>query len=71
MPRTTRSTRSGATPADSQGSLRFSLANWLLLAAGLLVIVVGFVVLAQGSTVAAPLLLMLGFLLLIPLGIIK
>lgn len=32
---------------------------------------VGFVLLSSGSTVAAPLLLALGYVVLIPLGIIK
>ncbi|MBA4159907.1 MAG: hypothetical protein H0X65_20930, partial [Gemmatimonadetes bacterium] len=54
-----------------EGQLHFSLQNWILLAAGLLAIVVGFMALARGSTVAAPLLLVLGYVVLIPLGIIR
>jgi hypothetical protein len=68
--RTTSRTRGAAAAAAPEGAVRFSLANWILLAAGLAVIVLGFVLLAGGSTVAAPLLLMLGYLILIPLGII-
>lgn len=45
--------------------------NWILLAAGLLTIVLGYVLLSGGSTVAAPLLLVLGYVVLIPLGIIR
>lgn len=52
-------------------TLRFSMANWLLLAAGLLSVVVGYWFLSNGSTVAAPLLLVLGYVILIPLGIIR
>ena len=64
--------RAATTPVSEprEGSVRFSLRNWILLAAGLVAIVLGFVTLAGGSTVAAPLLLMLGYLILIPLGII-
>ena len=59
-------------PAERrEGALRFSLQNWILLAAGLLAIVVGYALLSRGSTVAAPLLLVLGYVVLIPLGIIR
>lgn len=63
--------RGAAADADREGRLHFSLQNWILLLAGLLAIVLGFVTLAQGSTVAAPLLLVLGYVVLIPLGIIR
>jgi hypothetical protein len=71
MSRVTHTTRRTEPAASQEGSVRFSLVNALLLAAGLAAVVGGFVVLANGSTVAAPLLLMLGFLVLIPWGIIK
>jgi hypothetical protein len=61
---------SAAPAAASSGALRFSLRNWILLAAGLAAILVGYVTLAGGSTVLAPLLLVLGFVVLVPLGII-
>jgi hypothetical protein len=64
------STRSRGAPAHTAPSLKFSLINVVLLLAGLLAITVGFVLLAQGSIVAAPLLLVLGYAVLIPLGII-
>jgi len=41
-----------------------------LLAAGLAAILVGYVVLADGSTVAAPLLLLLGYAVLVPAGLL-
>ena len=67
-PAQTRATAS--TPADTEGSLRFSPLNLALLAAGLVAIVVGYMLLAGGDIVAAPLLLVLGYAVLIPLGII-
>ena len=63
-------TRSRGAPSVPESSLEFSLINALLLAAGLGAITLGYVLLARGSTVAAPLLLVLGYAVLIPLGII-
>jgi hypothetical protein len=66
------STRSRAAKREADApSLQFSLINVILLVAGLLVIAVGYILLARGSTVAAPLLLVLGYAVLIPLGIIR
>lgn len=45
-------------------------ANWALLAAALVVIVVGYVLLDRGSVTAAPLLLTLGYVVLIPTGLL-
>ena len=59
-----------AEAAVPRSSLRFSAINALLLAAGLAVITLGYVMLANGSTVGAPLLLVLGYAVLLPLGII-
>lgn len=61
---------SAVAAADTESSLRFSVANLAIMAAGLAAIVVGYMLLASGSTVAAPLLLVLGYAVLIPLGII-
>lgn len=66
MPRPAGSTRDQRPP-----SLRWSTVNYALLGAGLLSITVGFVLLAGGSIVAAPLLLALGYVVLVPLGIIR
>lgn len=57
--------------AGSAGSLRFSRVNWILLAVAIAVIAAGYVFLSRGSTVAAPLLLVLGYAVLIPLAIIR
>jgi hypothetical protein len=73
MPRpepTTRAAQSPSTAADTEGTLRFSVLNLALLGAGLAAVVVGFMLLAGGSTTASTLLLVLGFAVLVPLGII-
>jgi hypothetical protein len=75
MPRPTPAQPRAATPApsaaaDTESTLRFSPLNLAVLAAGLAAILVGFMTLGGGSTVAGPLLLMLGFAVLVPLGII-
>jgi hypothetical protein len=63
----------GTKPKESAApnSLRFSAINVVLLLAGLGAIVGGYVLLAGGSTVGAPLLLVLGYAVLVPLGIIR
>jgi hypothetical protein len=74
MPRPTPSiqqTRAVAAAPQAESDVRFSVQNLALLAAGLFTIVLGYVLLSQGSTVAAPLLLVLGYAVLIPLGIIR
>lgn len=65
-------TRGYAAPAsaDTESSLRVSMTNLALLGGGLAAIALGFMLLGGGSTVAAPLLLVLGFAVLVPLGII-
>jgi hypothetical protein len=73
MPRPTpaQTTRAAAPVAsETDGSLRFSMVNLTLLAAGAAAIIFGYVLLSNGDTVAAPLLLVLGYAVLIPLGII-
>jgi hypothetical protein len=74
MPRPTPASSTRAVPtaaADAaESGVRFGPRNLAFLAAGLLVIILGYVLLAGGSTVAAPLLLVLGYAVLIPIGII-
>jgi hypothetical protein len=55
--------------ADTESTLRFGPLNAVLLALGLFAILSGFSLLAAGNTVLAPLLLVLGFAVLVPLGI--
>jgi hypothetical protein len=49
--------------------LRLTALNWAVLGVAAGVILAGYVSLAAGSTVVAPLLLVLGYCVLIPLGI--
>lgn len=73
MPRPTPApSRARPSPAPpTAGSIRFSILNVAFLLAGVAAVVGGYVLLAAGSTVAAPLLLVLGYVFLIPLGIIQ
>lgn len=63
--------RKRSAPKQRPPSLRWSPVNYGLMGAGLLSLVAGFVLLANASTVAAPLLLALGYVVLIPLGIVR
>jgi uncharacterized membrane protein HdeD (DUF308 family) len=49
--------------------LRFSARNYVLLAAAVISLVVGYWLLSRGSTGAAPILLVLGYCVLFPLGL--
>jgi hypothetical protein len=73
-PRTTRSSRGSASAAGSSGSgpqsLHFSAVNLALGVAGLVSLVLGYWLLAGGSITAAPLLLVLGYVVLLPLALI-
>jgi hypothetical protein len=62
--------RREAAPAPSHESLKFSAINAVLLVLGLAAVVLGYVLLAQGSITMAPLLLVLGYAVLLPLAII-
>ena len=57
--------------APNPGALRFSAINGILLAAGAASIIAGYALLSRGSNVLAPVLLVLGYAVLIPLGIIR
>lgn len=61
--------RNGATTAF--GTIRVSRANLLFALAGLAAAAAGYVLLARGSTILAPLLLVLGYVVLIPLAIMR
>ena len=60
--------------SDKKGSLRaalqFSAINGILGIAGILTVALGYFLLSQGSITAAPLLLVLGYVVLLPLAII-
>ncbi|HEU0053836.1 MAG TPA: hypothetical protein VFQ39_11700 [Longimicrobium sp.] len=72
MPRPTPApTRTASTTtAPDESSLRFSPRGLVLLAAGMVAIVAGYWLLGAGDNVAAPLLLVLGYAVLVPLGLI-
>jgi hypothetical protein len=55
----------------NDGSLGFTPVNWALGAAGLISLVIGYWLLAGGSITAAPLLLVLGYVVLIPAALIR
>ena len=66
-----RTRRAAAAPVPvANASLKFSAINGIVLGAGLATICLGFFLLSRGSTVAAPLLLVLGYAVIIPVGII-
>lgn len=62
--------RRDASVERAPGRLRFTRVNGVLGAAGLAAVVLGYVLLAQGSITAAPLLLVLGYVVLLPLALI-
>lgn len=64
------SERQSASESPSQSSLRFTARNAALGAAGLVCLTFGYTMLAAGSTTAAPLLLVLGYVVLIPAALI-
>jgi hypothetical protein len=53
-----------------EGSLAIGSRNALMLFAGIVVIVIGYFLLGRGSITAAPLLLVLGYCVVVPLSII-
>ncbi len=57
--------------ADSAPALKFGRENAILGAAGLVCLVLGYWLLARGSITAAPLLLVLAYVVLLPLAIIR
>ena len=71
-PRAARPSREGGQSATAGGpsSLRFSTVNLALGVAGLVSLVLGYWFLAGGSITAAPLLLVLGYVVLLPLALI-
>ncbi len=52
-----------------ESKLSFSKWNYIIFFSGIIVIVVGFYVLAKGSITLAPILLVLGYCVLVPISI--
>ena len=61
----------GPRPSESPSvELPFGRKNYVLFAAAALVILVGYIALSRGSITLAPILLLLGYVVLIPWGIL-
>lgn len=60
-----------STADDSAQPLRFTRVNAILGVAGLVSLAAGYSLLSQGSITAAPILLVLGYVVLLPMAIIK
>jgi len=56
--------------SDSQARLQFGVVNAVLFVAAAAVLGIGYLLLARGSTTAAPILLVVGYCVLLPLGLI-
>lgn len=56
---------------EAPAALRFTKVNAMLGAGGLVALSLGYWLLAQGSITAAPLLLVLGYVVLLPMAIIR
>jgi len=62
--------KSEASPAAKPTGFAFGRANYAAFAAGVAAIALGYVLLDQGSITAAPLLLILGYAVLLPAGLL-
>ncbi|MBM3314637.1 DUF3098 domain-containing protein [candidate division WOR-3 bacterium] len=58
-----------ATPKKVRPQVALAPGNYILMAVALLTIAVGFIILARGSITAAPILLVLGYCVLVPLSL--
>jgi hypothetical protein len=65
-------TKTGSSKPEGRpsASLQFSAINGILGLTGILTVALGYFLLSQGSITAAPLLLVLGYVVLLPLAII-
>lgn len=66
----TKPTKAKKIKQKEKDSLGFTRKNYYLFALGLVIIVVGFISLRMGSITLAPILLVLGYCVIIPLSII-
>ena len=62
--------KTNPTETGQRAALHYTRVNALLAAGGLVTLTVGYWLLAQGSITAAPLLLVLAYVVLLPLAII-
>ena len=56
--------------SESEARLQFGAVNAALFVGAVVVLGAGYVLLARGSTTAAPILLVVGYCILLPLGLI-
>ena len=63
--------RSASSGAPPRPTLSFSRVNAMWLGAGVVSIAIGYFLLSTGSETIAPILLVLGYCVLLPIGIIK
>jgi hypothetical protein len=61
--------RTPAAAAKGGGDLNFGSRNYMILGAALICILVGFLALSRGSITLAPILLVLGYCVLVPYGL--
>jgi hypothetical protein len=59
------------TPGEAPQALKFTAENAVLAVAGLACLALGYWLLAQGSITAAPILLVLAYVVLLPMAIIR
>lgn len=57
-------------PKKPRPPIQLGTVNWVLMGVGLLVIITGFITLARGSITLAPILLVLGYCVLIPVSLL-
>jgi uncharacterized membrane protein HdeD (DUF308 family) len=62
--------KAGAQPARGRPNIQFKAKNWTLLAAGIVTIIAGYFLLSKGSITYAPILLVAGYCVIIPIGIL-
>lgn len=68
--KTTARPRLGRKPAEPDLGFHWGLPNSLLLGIGLAVVIVGYLALSRGSITLAPVLLVLGYVVLIPASLL-
>jgi hypothetical protein len=62
-------TAAATAPGKGGGDLNFGSRNYTILAAALVCVLVGFLTLSRGSITLAPILLVLGYCVLVPYGL--
>ncbi len=66
----TKSKKSNNTAAQEEVKWPYGKKNYLIFASALVVIIIGFITLAKGSITLAPILLVIGYCVLLPIALI-